>query len=97
MLKVDVEGAESEVFKGFREILIRDKPTLLFEILPSYSTENRFRVERQSEILDLLHSIGYQINRLQISGEGEFKGMNQVDDFGIHGDLSQCEYFATPR
>ena len=97
LLKVDVEGAELEVFKGFREILIRDKPTLLFEILPSYSNENRFRVERQSEILDLLHSVGYQINRLQISEGGDFEGMNQVDDFGIHGDLSQCEYVATPR
>ena len=94
-MKVDVEGAELEVFKGFYDTLMRDKPTLLFEILPSYSLENTFRVERQRELVELLHSVGYRVRRLNIDADGSFKGMIPVDDFGIHGDLSQCEYVAT--
>ncbi len=95
LLKVDVEGAELEVFKGFYDTLMRDKPTLLFEILPSYSLENTSRVERQRELVELLHSVGYQVRRLNIDADGSFQGMIPVDDFGIHGDLSQCEYVAT--
>ena len=95
LLKVDVEGAELEVFKGFNEILTRYKPTLLFEILPSYSADNTFRVERQKEIYKLLRGVGYEISRLQVDDNGHFQGMTPVDGFGIHGDLTQCEYVAT--
>ena len=50
IVKIDVEGAELEVVKSLLELIERDWPTLLIEILPVYSEDNAFRKDRQIEL-----------------------------------------------
>lgn len=54
LIKLDVEGHELEVFKGAKEILLKDKPTIVFEC------ENRHLQNLQVEdVFEFLVSLGY--------------------------------------
>ncbi|MFN7012903.1 MAG: FkbM family methyltransferase [Bacteroidia bacterium] len=91
ILKIDVEGAELEVIHSFKEKIKNDKPIILIEILPTYSQDNFFRIERQNQILDLLNETGY--NLYQIVKENEsLHGFKNIRKIEIHSDLNMCEY-----
>ena len=54
-LKCDVEGKELDVFRGAREILVEDRPSLLFE------HEARFcRPGDAGSVFEYLHALGYR-------------------------------------
>jgi len=54
-IKIDVEGAELEVFKGSRKILENNRPVIICESLTNDSTE---------ELTYYLNSFSYQVNRI---------------------------------
>ena len=58
MVKIDVEGAETMVLRGGREVLARDRPSLLIEI-----NEVRLRslASSGSELLGVLRELGYEV------------------------------------
>jgi FkbM family methyltransferase len=62
-LKVDVEGAEINLFAGAKQLLIRDRPTVVFEC-PSRNVGN---------IVDLLSPLGFDVTFLEkfVAGETE--------------------------
>lgn len=96
VVKIDVEGAELEVLRGLLPALRRDRPLVLLEVLPAYSTDNRPRVERQQALAALLHEAGYGIQRVRKTADGHFHGLQPLADFGVHGDLEQCDYLILP-
>lgn len=49
-IKIDVEGFETEVLRGGRETILRDKPILYIE---------DDRIEKRSELRDYIKSLGY--------------------------------------
>jgi FkbM family methyltransferase len=95
ILKIDVEGAEYEVIKGFKDQIQADRPLILMEILPAYSSDNSIRISRQEKIQKLLTALSYTILRV-IKEENQFIGVQQLAEFGIHSDLNLCEYILTP-
>ncbi len=56
-LKIDVEGAEKFVVEGAIELLSRDKPVVLAEILRKWSRAHGYEPQ---ELLDILFGLGYQ-------------------------------------
>ena len=56
LLKVDAEGAELEVLRGFATAIERDRPPILCEILPFRSDRDR---RRATELTELLGGLGY--------------------------------------
>jgi FkbM family methyltransferase len=65
-LKVDVEGAELEVFKSFRKTIEKQRPFITFEVLPHFLLVTRevlpeaqveFRRERYSQIESLIQTL----------------------------------------
>jgi len=96
VLKIDVEGAELEVLKSFKEVISKEQPVILIEILPVYSSDNIKRSKRQEEIENLINELGYSIYRVS-KEEGEFLGLEKIDAIGIHADLNKCEYVFAPN
>jgi FkbM family methyltransferase len=94
-IKVDVEGAELEVMKGFKETVSRFKPAVMLEILPVYNetTENgRQRKERQEQLLELMKDYGYQVFLINEKNSTIIK----IDSIPVHGDMGRTNYFFIP-
>ncbi len=86
IVKIDVEGAENEVLKSFSQIMQLQKPYIICEILPAYSEENIFRIQRQKEIevfLEKQNYIIYRFNQLLIE---------KMITFEIHANMNLTNY-----
>jgi FkbM family methyltransferase len=90
VVKVDVEGGELEVLEGMAALLMRDRPFVFCEVLPTGdpATETgAFRIARQSRLAEFLRHAGYQIFRLLPDAQIE-----RVPAFGVHSDMSLTNY-----
>lgn len=96
ILKIDVEGAEYFVLKEFKDKIKTDRPLILIEILPIYSTDNIDRLNRQNAIRELIKELNYKILRIEKNREDRLKGLNSIDDIGIHSNLNHCDYLLVP-
>lgn len=96
IVKIDVDGAELEVMKGLKKIMVSDRPFILIEILPVYSTENIVRINRQNEIQNILTQNKYSIFRV-IKNYEKYEEISKIDAFNIHSDLNKCEYIFSPN
>ncbi len=97
VLKIDVEGAELEVIKGFYEGIKKTNPIILMEILPvnAYHNDHDIGIERQNEIQNLLSDAGYSMYRV-IKEKEVLKDLEEIQEIGIHTDLNRCEYVMVP-
>ncbi|CAN5345224.1 hypothetical protein BH23BAC1_BH23BAC1_50830 [soil metagenome] len=95
IIKIDVEGAELEVIKGFKDKIIADRPILIVEILPAYETDNAQRVLRQEEIQKILNELRYAIFRI-IKNKHDFIKIEEIHEFGFHSDINLCDYIFAP-
>lgn len=94
IVKIDVEGAERDVLVGLTRTLDRHRPSIICEVLPVYdeTTDNgRFRLARQREIEAFLRERRYSIHRVGPDG-----ALTQLEEFGVHSDLSTCNYLFSP-
>ena len=96
ILKIDVEGAELEVLKSFKDIIFENEPIILIEILPVYNFENDYRLKRQNEIQNLIKETNYSIFRVLKNAE-ILDDLIEIKEIGIHSDLNQCEYVLVPN
>lgn len=76
-IKIDVEGAELEVLKGFSNTLARFRPFLLFEVLPHYLLitkttldphTRKVRDARHKEVDHFIRSFEYTLIRIEPGG-----------------------------
>lgn len=95
IIKIDVEGAELEVIRGFKEDIKNCHPILMVEILPSYNIENIVRINRQQEIESILKEFNYKMYSV-IKENEKFIDFKEIETFEIHGDLNACEYVFVP-
>jgi len=87
IIKVDVEGFELDVIKGLSAVIDKNKPYIICEILPVYSSENRSRIDRQDELLKILKQREYSIFRILNNGS-----LFQLNEIEIHSDMSLTYY-----
>ncbi|HIP21001.1 MAG TPA: FkbM family methyltransferase [Sulfurimonas sp.] len=96
-IKIDVEGAELGVLKSFRNILKEDKPYLLVEILPVYSSDNSQRLDNQLEIEKILKELEYNIYRIHKNVENRLESLEFIETIGIHNNLDWCDYIFSSK
>lgn len=97
VVKIDVEGAELLVIEGLRAFLERDRPAVVMEILPVYSAGNKDRLSRQEALLTIFRETGYLTHRILKNPDDTLKGIVQIDDIGIHGDVAHSDYIFLPK
>ncbi len=96
IIKIDIEGSELEVIKSLKKIFRGQRPFVLCEILPVYSENNTFRKTRQEEIEKIIKTCNYKICRIEKDEDKRFKGLTCLKKFGIHSELSLCDYLFVP-
>ncbi len=91
IVKIDVEGAEWEVLSGLTELLEQQRPFIICEVLPVYTSDNTFRLERQEKILQLLKKLNYSIFRIGLDAT-----LNPLQTIEVHSNLADCNYVFAP-
>ncbi len=97
IVKIDVEGAELEVVKSLSNVIVRDKPIILIEVLPVYTEENNSRKNRQDELEQIFAEAGYAILRVDKTSANALSGLRHIEKIGIHSDVTQCDYVIVPN
>lgn len=95
-IKIDVEGAELEVIENLNNIIRRDEPFILLEILPVYNKNNLMRKQRQDKIQVYFKQLNYCILRITKDINNCFTHLEKIDDIGIHDNLGWCDYLIIP-
>jgi FkbM family methyltransferase len=95
VMKIDVEGGELDVMRGFERTLQRTKPYVFCEVLPVFDPQSevgQFRIHRQRELIELLSDLGYNIFRVYVDDRVE-----ELAEFGIHSDMTLANYLFVPN
>ncbi len=102
LIKVDVEGAESEVLCGMRDSLQRYRPVIICEVLWSHSRDRLdFMRERNDKMMALLQDKCYRAFSVLLSkDQSAFLGLAPIEKFpsGIYcaANSHQCDYIFVP-
>lgn len=93
ILKIDVEGAELDVLKSFKEIIIQQKPLIICEVLSAYEEANKLRYDAQLETEDLIAEIDYQMLVVRLDGKEEVRAVEKVENFAQNmREKDDCNY-----
>jgi len=86
-IKIDVEGFELEVIKGLSDLIDRDKPAIICEVLPVYSADNMERINRQDELQAILKQREYKMFRILFNGK-----LAELNEIEIHSNMDLTYY-----
>jgi hypothetical protein len=78
------------------ELIKRDKPIILIELLPVYSADNAFRKDRQDDLERIFADTGYVFLRTEKTPLNAYSCLNRVDEIEIYSDLTRCDYAILP-
>lgn len=92
IVKIDVEGFELSVLRSLEELIISNTPLIVIEILPVYTQDQKYRLEKQKNLQDLLSQLGYSIFRIRKSEKDDFLFLELLEEIGIHDNLNWCDY-----
>lgn len=96
IIKIDVEGAELECLLSLEMLIRSQNPTVLVEILPSYSSANVLRIERQQKIELFCRRNDYLIFSIAKRSGNRLSCLNHVKSIDVHSDLDKCDYLLVP-
>lgn len=96
IIKIDVEGAELEVFEGLKEVIQQYRPFIIIEVLPVYDLSNGDRFTRQKAIESLLSELDYKIIRILKRGDSEVEKYKLLSEIGVHANMDYCDYIFCP-
>jgi len=97
IVKIDVEGAELEVIQSLENLIKRDHPVILIEVLPAYSNTNTARIERQNQLVEIFSAADYVMLRIEKTAANTLSGLKHVKEIEVHSSIALCDYVVVPR
>jgi FkbM family methyltransferase len=97
VIKIDVEGAEPEVMKGAISTILKYHPIVIIEVLPAYTTDNTWRIERQRELVEICKTIRYNIFKVIKDKDYNLVSLEKIMNFGITSNISEIDFIMTPE
>jgi FkbM family methyltransferase len=88
LIKIDVEGFESDVLKGLTQTMTTHRPVIMCEVLPVYSKSNNARLDRQLALEALLKENDYKLYLINENNST----ISSIEEIGIHGDMGRTNY-----
>lgn len=92
IIKIDVEGGELEVIRSLLQLIQRDRPIIICEILPIYNVENSFRIKRQEEVENIFKGLQYKTAVIDNLG-----ALKEIGSIGLHADINRVNYLFFPE
>ena len=96
-IKIDVEGAESMVLRGFSDTIKNHRPYIVFELLPYHTDEERVSAD---DVATLLRKWGYRVSKISLDGSLEEVreiGRRLPEGYvGTKADWDDSNYLASP-
>ena len=102
IIKIDVEGAEREVFRGMRQSVKSDRPMIIVEVLhAANSARLPDFAERVSEMSSILKALDYRVFRIQkTEDDQEIRAFVPVPSFDVKvwdsTSRTECDYVCAP-
>jgi len=81
LIKVDVEGHESEAIRGALQIIADSKPILIVELLPPRSALDTKRLTIRDELQKIVEELNYIIFSIQKTQTGDLLGLKKLQSF----------------
>lgn len=97
IVKVDVEGAELEVFQTMVGAIKKDRPLILVEILPVEKGEGLIQLERQKAIEQIFSDLGYQFFQIRKTVKRRFTGLERIHSLSMNRDIQLRDYLLVPE
>jgi len=94
VIKIDVEGAELEVVRGLRNTISTCRPSIICEVLPTYSGgdgRRAFREPRIQSLLEIMQTFDYEL--FCLLPDGDAKPLMTIEP---HSDASLVNYAFLP-
>jgi len=96
VIKVDVEGAELEVFQTLRKAIEMHQLIIIVEILPIVNDVHNVQLHRQQQIEDIFSALDYQFYRILKRPKSRFAGLDKISTIGVQTDLHHRDYLIVP-
>ncbi len=94
IIKIDVEGSESQVIKGAEHTILFHRPYIICEILPVYDVSNKQRLDNQNKVVKFMAKNQYTI--LRIEAGHDTLSLKSIKEIGIHNIIDWCNYLFLP-
>jgi FkbM family methyltransferase len=96
VVKIDVEGAELEVVRSLQNLIERDRPIIIMEVLPN-GQENPLKASRSRKMVETVKAFQYSFYRIIKTPDDRYAGIAAVDDVGDFRDPVMKDHVVLPN
>ena len=84
-MKIDTEGSELEVIQSYKNLLIKDSPLILIEIL-KFQEDNEKKIKRDQDLCAFIHGLNYEIYRIYKNSSNKLINLKKENSLGTYDD-----------
>ena len=85
IIKIDTEGSELEVIQSYKNLLIKDSPLILIEIL-KFQEDNEKKIKRDQDLCTFIHVLNYEIYRIYKDSSNKLINLKKENSLGTYDD-----------
>ncbi len=95
-IKIDVEGAELEVFETLLQVITSWRPMILVEILPVRDELDTIKIARQEKIEKMFRNLDFDFYRINKTSKAKFTHLGKITAIGLHSNNLLRDYLIAP-
>jgi hypothetical protein len=97
-IKIDVEGAEIYVIEALKNLIQRDSPFIMLEMLPAGRKDVPVeRPKRQKALIQLLIELNYECHLIEKNSDDSFKKLTKLDEVPLYDSMEFVDFIFIPN